>query len=824
MSTLELLHNKCKNKLKELGISDKRYIERLNYEFKYIEDYDRSDYIANKLKVISSGSESKTDNKKGLLFVYLLGMSDVDPIKNNIPHVKYLGDPPDIDVDLSEEAKEIIEDLLINKHGKDNVLHVFNLSFFSPKSIIRDLCRIMNLTTNMKVVGELADYFGAEVGDGNDFESQIKRFREQYSNMSDKLREFLNDKPKFTKMLHPDDKKLNNQELLFKYATKMSGQVKQTGKHASGLVISTVPFYEFAPLKKVRGEIVLALQEGGHAKEVSAYGLLKYDFLCISELSKQNRMFKLCKELYGKDLSEELTYKCKFDDQKTIDIFDNADTLGIFQFPSVGMRKALQKVKISSFNDICIMNAMYRPGAMSQIDELSDRTNDEVLIKYEHKLIEPVLKDTYGLTVYQEQVMQIMQEVGGFSGAEADKARGVLKKLTRNKNPDVNSIEYYEYQQLLDKFKRGAAKKDLKEEQVESFIQILSDNMGYSFNKSHSIAYSCNAYIDAFFKANYPLIFYKVACDFETDKEELDKIFNDARIRGINISKFDINVNNYEFDIDEENNSLITGFKIIKGIQKKIIEGIIEERENIGKFENIVEFFTTIDKIKYTKTTIEALIMLGAFDNLYENRLSLMNMLELFQLYQDKKKLKTETKKLKFEDIFKSRKKLMEEVDVILELIENTIEKKKITAYKNRLSVIEKILALKNTNNERFTEIEKINAEFKYLELYLVNDPISFANNWYKKRGVEAVSISQREDEHDKVLCVINNCKLKTTATNKPYLNLTLTDGIDTIYVKVWENKINEELKNKGSVGIFTLAYQPDFNSYTLLDCHILED
>ena len=477
---MKRIENQCRKKIKELGLP-KEYTDRLNEELVYVALFDLPDYIINLQKLIKTKKERKRVNANGLVYAWLMGLTDSDPIKENIPHNKFLSDPPDVDVDMSNDAKEQIEKYLVDKHGADKVLHIYTVSLYKPKATIRSLCRTMSLTGDMAIIKEITEYFGA---DGDDFKEQIKAFMKGARNLSAKTQKFLASKPEFTKLLPREDKGLNCGDLLFKYALMMVGQVSHTGKHASGVAIAAEPFADFAPTKKVKGEILLALQEGMTAKEVTEMGCLKYDWLAIVEQDKIRDMFVLIEELYGKKgLHDEIVFTSDFDDEKTIDVFNSADTTGVFQFGSVGMKQCLKQANITSFNDIMMMNAIYRPGSLSYLDTVTSRMRNPLLVEYDHPDLEPVLKDTYGVPVYQEQVMQIMSVVGGLTLSEADKARGILKKLTRNKNPDKRTREYYEYQQLLKKFQTGAAKKGYTKLQAEKYVKTLADSMGYSFNR-----------------------------------------------------------------------------------------------------------------------------------------------------------------------------------------------------------------------------------------------------------------------------------------------------------------------------------------------------
>ena len=525
----------CLKEIKDRKLSQE-YTNALEKECEYIKLYDREDFILEKLSKIKNGDlEKNKHNKNGLVFAYLLGITDIDPIKNKIPHLFSLSDPPDVDVDMSAEAKELVEKYLVEKHGEDKVGHIYTVGYYSPKSTIRMLCRAMSLTDDMGIVKEISDYFGSDVGEGNDLETQISLFQGSKKSLSKKTQDFLKAKPKYTKFLPKEDRSLSCEEVLFKYAVKINGQVDKTGKHASGIAVSAEPFKEFAPLIKVRGEVLLGLQEGGHAKEVSSFGLLKFDWLGLINVSKNMKMFDNLKRYYninGNDIYKEIIYKGNYNDPDVIKIFDNYDTIGVFQFGSDGIRNCLKQAEIKSFNDVCIINALYRPGAINQFDDLVERMKNPETITYEHPDLEPALNYTYGLVIYQEQTMQMMQIVGGFTLNEADRARGILKKLTRNKNPDKNSIEYFEYKQMMDKFRKGALKKGFNEKQTEKFVQFLADAQGYCLHKDTTIK-GCNKKIidveigdevETFDTEKNKIVKSKVVQKYKNEKKKLYKI------------------------------------------------------------------------------------------------------------------------------------------------------------------------------------------------------------------------------------------------------------------------------------------------------------
>ena len=308
---------------------------------------------------------------------------------------------------------------------------------------------------------------------------------------------------------------------------------------------------------------------------------------------------------------------------------------------------------------------------------------------------------------------------------------------------------------------------------------------GFVVSNSHACAYSMNAYLGAYVKANYPLVFYKVVMDRESDKGIMWQLFQEAKIRNVKVNPFDINRNDYEFKFDVKTNEMLAGFRLMKGISKVNVEAIMKERDESGTFDNIVDFFVALENISVTIRTIEPLIKLGAFDSIYKNRKELFELYKLFQTYKKKKNLKTPSLRWKLTDIFKM------------------VKKEKIKDY---------------------TIFEQMTMEFKYLEMYLFSSPLDVAKKWYDKQGVRTVSITERENDSDNVLGFLADIKVKKTKNKDNYLDITFTDVIDSINVKVWSNKICAELQEKGNVAIMRLEYNELFNSYNLRNFHVFRE
>jgi DNA polymerase III alpha subunit len=404
----------------------------------------------------------------GSLILFILDITKIDPIKYNLIFERFLNparqDPPDVDCDIDSVTHKKIEDYLIEKWGSDKVCHIANYTKYGPKMVIKDICRIYNL--DFKLSNELTKLFGTS----NDLEQELKNaFNLSIKTNNENLAIFIEE----------------NKKLFLKYGPKMVNMVRNTSRHASGILISNKKFNESEiPINLLEGEFITGVQEGGEDREVSELGFLKLDILGLKNASINNETIKIVEKKYNiKNLENQLLLS-DFDDAKVYEKFQKGDTKDIFQFGSESMINLMKDIKPYCINDLCDINALWRP-ALIQNNSISEyiknRKNPNKAKKEYDKIstkIWPLLKDSYGIPLYQESIMFILQKIGGFTLAEADRARKILKILHKGHG---NKSE--EFDNLIKKFKENAIKNGISESSVEILLNKLASFTEYSFNR-----------------------------------------------------------------------------------------------------------------------------------------------------------------------------------------------------------------------------------------------------------------------------------------------------------------------------------------------------
>jgi len=343
-------------------------------------------------------------------------------------------------------------------------------------------------------------------------------------------------------------------------------------------------------------------------------GLIKMDFLGLKTLTELDQMRRLVKEMYGTDIDY---LSLPLDIKKVYEMLQEGNTVGVFQLESKGMRDLLRKLKPDKFDDIVAALALYRPGPLKSglVDKYINRKHGKEAVEYPFPELEPVLKDTYGIILYQEQVMKISQILSGFSAGKADN----LRKAIGKKKADLMA-------QLKDEFIRGAVERGFREDKVVKLWNEIEEFASYSFNKSHSVAYGYLSYWTAYMKSHYRDIFFVVKLSTEKSDKKFLNLIKEARIEGIEILKPDINKSDTDFKIEEEG-KIRFGLSRIKGVGEEAVQSIIETRKK-GKFRGITDFISRVDSRKVNKKVIEALIKAGAFDFTGEKRTDLLEKLE----------------------------------------------------------------------------------------------------------------------------------------------------------------------------------------------------
>lgn len=541
----------------------------------------------------------------GSLIAYVLGITKINPLEYDLLFERFLNPArrsmPDIDVDFADEGRGEVIEYVKRKYGADSVSQIITFTTLSSKAVIRDVARVLDipLFTVNNITKHIPSIFGKVY----------------------KIEEALEKVPELKWINTTSDEKIKN---LIKYGKVLEGMNRNASKHAAGVVITPGPVMNLVPLAVVgssAGDIVTQYS----MKELEENGLLKMDFLGLRTLSIIEDTLKFIRENRPKEQWIDDIDKIPFDDEKAYKIFWNGQTTGIFQFESAPMRKYLKKLKPVSVKDLSAMNALYRPGPMAFIDDFIDRRFGRKRIEYLHPVLEPILKETYGIIVYQEQVIQIANKMGGMSLADADLLRRAMGKK-----------DAAEMQKQKDKFIEGSVARSIPRDVAVKMFDLIEQFANYGFNKSHSVAYSYLAYQTAYLKAHFTEEF--IAANLTHEVNDLDKValfLEDCRKFGIKVLTPDVNSPTVYFKV--EKGRIRFGLSAIKNVGVGAVEEIIRARKELGRdFKDIFEFVYKVDLRIVNKRALEGLVLAGAFSGLYRNRKELFNNIEMLINYGSK--------------------------------------------------------------------------------------------------------------------------------------------------------------------------------------------
>ena len=517
----------------------------------------------------------------GSIVSYLTGITDLDPLEYNLIFERFLNPDrvsmPDIDIDFCIEGREKVIDYIKELYGRKSVAQIITFGSMKAKSVVRDVGRVLGMT--YLDVDKIAKMIP------NDLKMTIEKAQSLNKD--------------FDKLIKQD----SNCNQLIKHSKKLEGLHRHASTHAAGIVIAPGPLMDYVPLFKNPSTDDVSTQIEMNSLE--EMGLLKMDFLGLRNLTVINKTFNMINKNYNKNLN---INDIKLDDKDVYSLFAAGNTIGIFQFESRGMRDYLKKLNPSCIEDLIAMNSLYRPGPMANIPEFLDRKNTSKSIDYLHPDLEPILKETYGIIVYQEQVMQIGSTIGGFTLAQSDEMRKAMGK----KKKDLMATFKID-------FIKGAELKGLSKELAIQIFDLLAKFAEYGFNKSHSAAYSVIAYQTAWLKTHYPAEF--MACNMSSEilnTDSIIKLLRNVKLLNIEILTPDVNTSNPTF-IANGNNQIQYGLSAIKNVGFKSTEKLADYRSKNGKFKTIFDL-CKIGSQAMNKKVLECLIKSGACDNLEGNR------------------------------------------------------------------------------------------------------------------------------------------------------------------------------------------------------------
>ena len=538
----------------------------------------------------------------GSLVAYSLGITDIDPIEHDLIFERFLNPErismPDFDIDFCVNGRDRVIDYVNQKYGDEKVSQIITYGTLSARAVVRDVGRILGYPYGM--VDRVAKMIPFEIGITlNDALKKSNELAEKYE----------------------DDDDI---QAIVDLSLKLEGLVRNAGTHAGGVVIAPSNLSDFMPLFKVNDEEGTVTQFD--KDDAESIGLIKFDFLGLKTLTViQNTVelinFSADSPMNIKDISLE--------DQVTYKLLSSARTVGIFQLESPGMRDLIERMQPSRFDDIIALVALFRPGPLQSgmVDDFIERKKggETKIIDYLHPSLEPILKPTYGVIVYQEQVMQIAQTLSKYTQGSAD----ILRKAMGKKIPE-------EMAKQKDVFIQGAIENNIPEASARRIFELIEKFAGYGFNKSHSVSYALIAYQTAYLKAHYPTEFFAASLTYDMENtDKLIRIKEDCESFEIEVKPPCINHSAYEFSVWKKD-EIRYALGAIKGIGRSISEAIYKERKQNGEFKTIFDFCSRLSSEKPSKRTLEALVKCGAMDAFGENRSTLLNSIQIALSYSNK--------------------------------------------------------------------------------------------------------------------------------------------------------------------------------------------
>jgi DNA polymerase-3 subunit alpha len=539
----------------------------------------------------------------GSVVAYCIGITNIDPIKYNLLFERFLNPDrksmPDIDTDFDDEGRQKVIDYVVDKYGKNQVAQIITYGTMAAKMSIKDVARVMDLSLpeSNALAKMVPERPGTDLGRVLSAPLTQKDAKEGQKSLEEKEGyggEELENIKRLREIYHGTDLRAQ----VLKEAERLEGSVRNTGIHAAGIIIAPKDLTELIPVATSKdSELWVTQIEGSTIEEA---GVLKMDFLGLKTLSILKTALEIIRQNYD-GLEIDLD-SLPLDDEKTYALYQHGDTNGTFQFESVGMQKYLRELKPDKFDDLIAMNALYRPGPMAYIPNYIARKHGKEPIVYDIPEMKEYLEETYGVTVYQEQVMLLSQSLAGFTKGEAD----VLRKAMGKK--DRKTLD-----KMKGRFIEGASAKNLQRETLEKIWTDWEAFAQYAFNKSHSTCYALVAYQTAYLKSHYPAEYMAAVLNHSGSIEKITFFMEECKRMGLKVLGPDINESLKGFAVNKKG-GIRFGLGGLKGVGEAAIEGIIEERNRSGNYKNIFDFIKRVNQRMVNKKSIESLIYSGAFD------------------------------------------------------------------------------------------------------------------------------------------------------------------------------------------------------------------
>lgn len=575
----------------------KEVAERAHYELDIIESMGFNGYFLIIADFINAGKDKGIvfgpgrGSAAGSIIAYSLKITELDPLKYDLLFERFLNPDrismPDVDIDIQDSRRNEVIEYCVEKYGTERVANIVTFGRMAARNAVRDVARVLQVPyadadrlSKMIPPPVQGRHIPLATSLQNDYD-----LKQEYETNEQSKR-------------------------VFDLAVQLEGTIRSHGVHAAGVVIAPDDIVKFAPLEMAQKGVVATQYSMGPVEEL---GLLKMDFLGLSNLTIINNALRIIRKVYDKDID---LNSLPLDDEKAYGLFQRGDTTGVFQVESAGMKRYLKDLKPTTFEDIIAMVALYRPGPMQFIDEFIGRKHDNSRIKYMHPKMKNALENTYGILVYQEQVMQISKDLCGFTGGQAD----TLRKAIGKKNVAMMA-------KMKVEFIEGAVKEsDMPRQSAEQFWKQLEDFAAYCFNKSHAACYGLISYQTAYLKAHYPVAF--MAALMTSDFDDTDRLaieIGECKRMGIEVLPPDVNESFLEFAAVPGKKQIRFGLNAIKNVGSAAVEEILRARAENGSFASLEDFASKVSARIVNRKTIESLVKSGAFDRFADRNILLGN-------------------------------------------------------------------------------------------------------------------------------------------------------------------------------------------------------
>ena len=742
--SIEGLDNKIVNEIssynsnKDISI----YKDRLDHELKIITEMKYSSYfliVSDYIKWAKSNDIPVGPGRgsgAGSLVAWCLSITDVDPIKFNLIFERFLNPDrismPDFDIDFCEEKRDLVFKYLKDKY-KDSVAHIITFGKLKARMVIRDVGRVIGLP------------YG--------FVDSITKMIPFDPSRPQNLTECINSEPRLQKLIK-EDKRVKK---LVDLSLKLEGLNRNVATHAAGVVIADKKLTNSVPLYKDNTADLLLPSTQFDMYSAENAGLIKFDFLGLKTLTVINKTQKLITKKNNNFKIDKINYE----DSKVYDLLSNGNTVGIFQLESTGMREALMKMKPNQLEDIIALVALYRPGPMSNIPIYNDCKHGKIKPDYLHPKLEEILKPTYGVIIYQEQVMQIAQKLSGFTAAQADILRKAMGKKKRA-----------ELEKQKEKFIMGAVQNGISKDIAAGIFLKIEPFAEYGFNKRHAASYAIIAYQTAYLKTYFPNEFFSAAMTMDiSNQNKLSEFYEELKRLNIKIQRPDINKCYADFRADVDNFYYALGS--IKSVGYEAISNIVDERLKNGEFKSISDFINRVNPKDINKLQLEGLIKAGAFDSIESNRNSLLSSVPNLIL--------------KSKNIFEN--KLINQIDLFEE---------------NNNKDEELIIKTEDWNFEK-----RLSKEFESLGFFISDHPINQFKEFFQAYSIVHYSdfISDNSQNQSNIASTILKVQEKKTSKGNSYAIIKLTDlsGVFELFIFSDLLEINRDIIKEGNSVMLSL-------------------